>query len=167
MVRRRHLPSASQASLVPAQGGHAAQPAAVPGAPGRVQPSEPHEQGPGTGHAGTQLLPAANKGCLMPGTAGCLWALTGSRINPREHGTALPPTTTLSPAPHGAWVAQDQAMALSTSSRSGCSGAQPPSLCTGPHISAASSPVLVVDVVSKARGVNDRQLHANPLLFYL
>lgn len=40
-------------------------------------------------------------------------------------------------------------------------------LCSGPHASAASSPVLIVDVVSKARGVNDRQLHANPLLFNL
>lgn len=64
-------------------------------------------------------------------------------------------------------MAQDQAAAVSTSSGSGCPGARLPSLCTGPHISAANSPILVVDVVSKARGVDDRQLHANPLLFNL
>lgn len=51
---------------------------AVPGILGRAQPPEPHEQGLGTGPAGTQLLPATNKGCLMPGTAGCLWFSGGA-----------------------------------------------------------------------------------------
>lgn len=90
------------------------------------QSSAPHEQGLGTSHTGTQLLPATNKACLMPETAGCLWALTRSRVSP-WHGTALPPTTTLSPVPHGVRVAEDQATALSTSSRSGCPRARLPS----------------------------------------
>jgi len=97
-----------------------------------------------------------------PGTAGCLWALTGSGVSPGERGTALTPTTTLCPAPQGARAAQDQALALGTSAGSGC-----PGLGRLPSAPVPSSPVLVVDVVSKARGVDDRQLHANPLLFNL
>lgn len=120
MVRRRQLPLGSQTSPAPAWG--------------NILHSQPLSQGllemSRDSHASTQLLPAANKGCLMPRTAGCLWALTRSKISPGEHDTAVPPTTTPSPAPHGAWVAQDQAMAPSTSSTTECPGAQPLSLCT-------------------------------------
>lgn len=80
--------------------GHPTEPDTVPGMPGRVQPPEPHEQGLGTGPAGTQLLPATNKGCLMPGTAGCLWLSRGawhssattttSFLLPREQGGTAP-----------------------------------------------------------------------------
>lgn len=83
----------------------------------------------------------------------------GSR---REHGTALPPQQPPSCCPRSRG-AQRQATALGTGS--GCAGALLPSpLHPG---QSGSSPVLVVDVVPKARGVDDCQLHANPLLLNL
>lgn len=115
------------------------------------QGSGPHEQGLGTGCAGIQLLLAPNKACFMPQSAGCLRVHFGAREHP------------LCSALHRARGAQDHSPAPST--KAGC----PSIRC---HLPAAascpgSSPVLVVDVVSKARGVNDRQLHANPFLFNL
>lgn len=162
MTKEKALATSRPGQPCPGPGGHPAQPATVPGTPGRAHPSEPHERGPGTGHAGTQLLPATNKACLMPGTAGRLWALAGSVTSPGEHGTTLPPTTALSPAPHGAWVAQDQVRPSAPAPGEDARG-----LGRLPSAPVPSSPVLVVDVVSKARGVDDCQLHANPLLFNL
>lgn len=86
---------------LPSLGGCPAEPDTVPGILGRVQPAEPHEQGLGTGPAATQLLPATNKGCLMPGTAGRLWlsggawhcagTTTTSLLLPMEQGHSASP----------------------------------------------------------------------------
>lgn len=82
--------------------------------------SGPHERGPGTSPAGTQLLLAPNKGHLTARTARCLW------VQQEGQGTQHPAATRTSPAARqgqhrdSTGPAQGHSSAPRTSSGAGC-----------------------------------------------
>lgn len=62
--------------------------------------SGPHERGPGTSPAGTQLLPAPNKGHLTAQTAGRLWVQRQGQ-GARHHAATLTSPSALLPTEQG------------------------------------------------------------------
>lgn len=135
-----------------------------PGAMWQGPASGPHERGPGTSPAGTQLLLAPNKGHLTARTARCLW------VQQQGQGTRHRAATRTSPAARQGQHRDSTGTQLGPQDQlwgrvSQGSDTFPPRPYR--HGCPGSSPVLVVDVVPKARGVDDGQLHANPLLLDL
>lgn len=144
--------------------GHRAQPATVPGTPGRVQCHMSEVWGPATLSHSCSQPQTKLVSCLKQQDVCGLSQGPGSAPGMAQHCHPQPPFPLL-PTERGWQRTRLQPSAPAPGQDAPGLGCLP--LCTGPPISAASSPVLVVDVVSKARGVDDRQLHANPLLFNL
>lgn len=144
-----------------------AQRATVPGPCGRALPRGHMSEAQGRALLAHSCSRPQTKGISRHGQHG----VCGSSSRARECGTVLPPAPALLLGRDSTGTAQGQHRDT----------AQPPGPALGQgvpgvrfffphpyrHICPGSSPVLVVDVVPKARGVDDGQLHANPLLLDL